>query len=79
MAIGAPTKVTIEEHKLPSGSWECIGYVNGKEQTSVCSRDREYNRREVASDLAEAGYLAPKQLAPVMSARMPKKSNRKAA
>ena len=71
--------VTITTIKKPSGSYECIGCVNGKVITSVCSKDKAYNRREVEKALAEGGYSVPKVLAPVMSAKMPKKANRKAA
>jgi len=81
MAIGAPVvKVTTDTHKLPSGSWETIGYVNGR---PVCSSSNPKAKQQTIIDvremLAEGGHFVEKQLAPVMSARLEKKSTRKAA
>lgn len=71
--------VKIVETRKPSGSWESIGYVNDKPICSCTSKDRDFNKQAVREDLADAGYYESKTLAPVMSAKLPKKGKSQAA
>lgn len=74
--------ITTTTTRKANGSWETVAYVNGKFYSSCSSKNKQYNLDMVRQDLAEMDYKMPeqeKQLAPVMSARLPKKSNAKAA
>lgn len=73
-----PSVQVVTENK-PNGYWKTTGYVNGEPVCSSYSKDRAFNIKDVTEILAAGGHYVPKHLAPVMSARMPKKSNRKAA
>lgn len=75
IAANAPKpSVQIVTESKPDGYWKTTGYINGQPSCSSYSKDRKYNINDVKEILAAAGHYAPKELAPVMSAKLPKKA-----
>jgi hypothetical protein len=74
--------ITVTTEKRPNGWYRTVAYVNGSFYAAEGSKDLPHNLREIKKALAQGGHTMPekpKQIAPEMSARMPKRSTTKKA